>query len=241
MQSAEDYNQQNFLRKFGTQYGPYGILTIFIIGNSIGGILGMAGFVDQFIAVLQVPNTKLYSWFLLLFIADCPMSIFFFIIFLIKRNPKWLSLIAFSGLLEGIIGYSAISALDFLGIRYAIYPFFEPVSYISHAIMFLEALIILPYLRNLNRLDYFIAGTWIVLNDIFDVFTATVPFYPFLLTPDIPFRIFIGVLWIIIDLVTVGVLIFAIRQKHLMETLQRWIELVLPPIFKSYSSAKGLE
>ncbi len=135
------------------------VLYLLIMGNLIGALIGFQYYVD----VIGITDFPPYLWIL---IPDCPMAVFLLLGFYLQGNKQrflnYNLFVFIHGIRGAIFTYLIVANFDSLDIEIVI---------IGHTILLLQALIILPFLKDLR----FNKGTIIVIlitffNDFMDFF-----------------------------------------------------------------------
>lgn len=136
-------------------------ITILFLGNLSGAIIGFYYYSMWFPEFFTSLN-----FFLWIFVADCPMSAFLFLGFLIQKKEKTYA---------NYNNFVFIQMIRSMVFTYLIILFYGSLDFeivvIGHFLLFIEALLILPYIR-INK-NYIYVVFLVLINDVLDFFGGT--------------------------------------------------------------------
>ena len=135
------------------------IISFLILGNFLGAIIGFQYYID----VIDITDFPPYLWIL---IPDCPMAVFLLIGFYLQGNDqRYLNYNLFvfiQGVRGAIFTYLIVANFSSLDIEIVI---------LGHTFLLLQALLILPFLRELRITKGTIFIVFLTLfNDFMDFF-----------------------------------------------------------------------
>ncbi len=135
------------------------ILFVLILGNLLGAIIGF----QYYIEIIRITDFPLYLWIL---IPDCPMAVFLLIGFYVQGDKQRYLNYNFFVFIQGIRGaiftYLIVANFSSLDIEIVI---------IGHTILLLQAILILPFLKDLRINKGTIFVIFLTLfNDFMDFF-----------------------------------------------------------------------
>ena len=135
------------------------IIALLIIGNLLGAIIGFQYYID----VIGIADFPPYLWIL---IPDCPMAVFLLIGFYFQADrQRYLNynlLVFIQGVRGAIFTYLIVANFSSLDTEIVI---------LGHTILLLQALLILPFLKNLQITKATIFVIFLtIFNDFMDFF-----------------------------------------------------------------------
>lgn len=174
----------------------------FFIGNLVGTIMG---FINYWPQLLQTP---LHLWF---WVPDCPMFTGLFCIFLLifrmKRNYPVFNFILFVSLIKFafatwfiIASYAPVYSTSLLQINI----FFG----FLHIGMAIDAVLILPFAKDLSNIQYILSSLFIFSNEVLDL---TLGIWPWL--PNLNFLNLFYIQNTIFNIVGISIFIFWVKRR----------------------------